>query len=320
MSLKSGVGWILPVLAVAVLLAGCSSTDGSSFPDPVPDECITEVTAGEHQFECSEGMIFDLSVPEACLGSACGLVVDIHGWTMNGKIQDNNTNMRELGRQHGYLVVQPNAPGEVPSFSMAEIPKIYDFVQRVIAAFHLDQERIHIMGFSEGGFLSWWFVCNHSELFASASPGGAGAYVEELDVCHDENSGCQFEGDQYPEHQLDLLILHGTQDVFDDVLCARAQRDAIAAAWEMGTPEEIAGDENYTWTRYQNAQGTVLEYLEHEYTDLAGPLWGHCYPGSTDFELTVEGQIIPYACEEGCAFHWGEVAMDFFRAHPRTKR
>jgi len=328
---------ILVVLSTILIVSGCSSGessnpdgsvddgsgqdgDQSTFPDPVPDECVTDVSAGEHQFECAGDLVFDVSVPEACLSEACGLVVDIHGYTMSGEMEDLNTNMRELGRQHGYVVVQPNAPGVVPetSWSASDDAGVLDFIQRIIAAHHLDPDRVHIMGFSQGGHMSWRTICAHSELFASASPGGVGAYVAEIETCQDHYSGCQFEGNQIPEHQLDLMMLIGTTDVFVDIQCARAQRDAIIAAWEMGEPEQVAGDEHYTWTRYVNSQGTVLEYLEHDYEDVAGIIDGHCYPGSSDLVPSIEGQLISYGCQEGCAFHWGEVAMDFFRAHPKN--
>jgi len=44
---------------------------------------------------------------------------------------------------------------------------------------------------------------------------------------------------------------------------------------------------------------------------------GHCYPGSKDYTPSVPGQLMGFGCNGENAFHWGEVALRFFRAHPR---
>ena len=55
------------------------------------------------------GMTFETSIPERCIDTQCGLIIDVHGGTMSAAMENKNTNMREIGRQHGYVVIQPNA-------------------------------------------------------------------------------------------------------------------------------------------------------------------------------------------------------------------
>ncbi|GIS33212.1 MAG: hypothetical protein Ct9H90mP4_11260 [Gammaproteobacteria bacterium] len=37
------------------------------------------------------------------------------------------------------------------------------------------EERIHITGFSQGGYMSWRFICKYSDVLASAGPLAYGA-------------------------------------------------------------------------------------------------------------------------------------------------
>ena len=78
-------------------------------------------------------MVYDVAIPPQCVtDGACGLIVDVHGLTMSGNMEDANTNMRALGAQYGYVVIQPNANPAPPS-SMFVTPgdddKIYAFLR-----------------------------------------------------------------------------------------------------------------------------------------------------------------------------------------------
>src|SRR5689334_10615085 len=72
-----------------------------TIPVPPPEKlnCITDVSAGLHSFEC-DGITHDLNVPEACLTMQCGLVIDVHGGTMSSRMENNNTDMQRIGGEH----------------------------------------------------------------------------------------------------------------------------------------------------------------------------------------------------------------------------
>jgi hypothetical protein len=119
-----------------------------------------------------------------------------------------------------------------------------------------------------------------------------------------------------PASEVDLLFMHGTLDALVDIRCSLALKDAILTGWGLTESEVLASDAGHTWTRYENMNGTVFEFLQHEY--VGHPyLEGHCYPGSSDLEATEEGQVFGYGCLDEHTFHWGEAALSFFQRHPR---
>jgi len=298
------------------------SPDADVVPDPPAadagvhlgdaDECVTEVTAGEHVFTC-DGIAFDISIPDSCTSAHCGLILDVHGGCMSGRMEDANTNLRALGREHGYIVIQPNANPAPPfsSWATTDDATILAFTHRVIEIWDVDRDRVHLTGFSQGGFMTWRILCQNTGLFASVAPAAAAENAAEI-----APPGCLLSEAASTDPAVDILYMAGTEDVFIDIAVAQAQRDDALATLGMGTGEQIAGGAGYTWTRYQNDGGTTFEYIQHDYTTANIFLGGHCYPGSTD-PGTEPGQLFSFACEGESGFRWGEAVIEFFLAHPR---
>lgn len=272
---------------------------------PVADDCITDVAAADaHVFSC-DGLSYTVSVPATCTSCACGLVFDVHGYTMSAVMEEANTRLAELGRQHGYIVVQPSAAGSPPGWTAAvDDPKVYDFMQRTIAAFHVDVERVHFTGFSQGGDMTWRFLCDHSDVLASVAPG---AFGNGNDQCFSQGTA--------PANTRPILYLHGTADALVAFSTAESSRDAVIAAQSMSETAVVESDATHVWTRYESSAGALFEFLQHDYQG-ASLLGGHCYPGSTD-PGGAPGQIFSFACDPPNAFVWGEAVMSFFMAHPR---
>ncbi|MBL4685007.1 MAG: hypothetical protein JKY37_10485 [Nannocystaceae bacterium] len=281
----------------------------AGFPTPELDDCIVDGSSGQHTFSCG-GLTYDVSIPGTCLSSACGLIVDIHGRTVSGKIHDNNTNMRALGLERGYIVVQPNANPQVPdsAWSAGDDAAVIDFTERMIAAFHVDSARVHVTGFSQGGFMTWRLACN-SELFASVAP--ASACGGELD-----NADCNFQDGSGPSRVVPILYTHGTADARITFACAAPRRDAVVGHYGLDGPQPVADGNGHEWTRYTGADGMVLEFIQFDYRASAEALDGHCIVGGQD-PGTEPGQILPINCVDEPAFVWGEAVIDFFEAHPR---
>ena len=243
---------------------------------------------------------------------ACGLILDVHGFSMSGKMEDNNTGLAALGREHGYIVVNPSATPAPPLASWdsggADDSKLYDFVQQAISAFGVDEKRIHVTGFSQGGGMTWRFICDYSELLASAAPAALGLSTTGTNEC--------FTNGEAPNRVIPMLYIHGTDDALVDFADATAARDAVVATLGLDEEEVLASDDDFTWTRYTNDAGNLFEFIEHDYAAAAGLIKGHCYPGSVDDELE-PGQPFGFGCVPPNAFHWGEEAMKFFIAHPK---
>ncbi|MFO0631779.1 MAG: hypothetical protein U0168_02910 [Nannocystaceae bacterium] len=287
------------------------STTGEPFPDPVPDDCITEVDAGHHEFTC-DGLVFDVEVPEQCLHQACGLVIDVHGLSMSAQMENASTNMRALGQRHGYIVVQPNADPAPPLSNW--IPavddlKVWEFTERTAAAFHVDPDRWHFTGFSQGGFMTWRFACAHADQLASVA--AASACGNDFPI-----EDCQFTDDESPSEPIDILYVHGTADLVVNFACAQPRRDAVIAHFGLPSePEVLLDDPDLRWHRFASDE-VVFEYLEHDYVGDAPIAGGHCMIGADD-PGDAPGQVVPASCDDPGLVIWGEAAMQFFIDHPR---
>jgi len=290
------------------------SPDGPSLDgdvNPATDDCITDMSAGAHTFAC-RGIDFDINVPAQCLDAPCGLVFDVHGRTMSGAMQDNNTGLQALGASRGYIVVQPSANPDPPaaSWSTTDDAIVFSFMQHVIATFHVDPQRVHFTGFSQGGYMSWRFICEHADVIASAAPAAAAhGCLTGIDT------SCLLEPGA-PAQEVDILYMHGREDALVNFSCSDEQRNSVVSAYGLGTPTTISSDDSHSWTRQQNDRGGVFEFIEHSYESNQFLLRGHCFPGSTD-PGGEPGQVFSFACEGASAFNWGEAVMDFFVTHPR---
>ncbi|MCA9665907.1 MAG: dienelactone hydrolase family protein [Myxococcales bacterium] len=281
--------------------------------DTGPAACIDDTSAGHHQYIC-DGLKFDVHIPAACTpsGASCGLVLDVHGLSMNAQMEDANTNMRALGEKHGYVVVQPTAPGVLPSWDpKLHDERVHDFLTLAITRLGVDTKRVHMTGFSQGGYMSWRFICKFTDTFASVAPAaacGSAAIV----------SGCTFNGNDVPKRKLPILFMHGTKDALVPFNgCADTQRDAVIAHYNAKVDKVIADDATHVWTRYVGAGGERFEFIQHDYASNQALIVGHCFPGSTD-PGGAKGQAFSFKCDDASqAFVWGEVAMQFFIETPR---
>ena len=287
--------------------SGATTTSGQG--GNVPVGCLTDVSAGHHEIACDGGIAYDVEIPAACTNGPCGLVVDMHGYTMTGDSEDENTGMRALGQQHGYVVVQPTAPKDAlqyPSWDqLVHPPLVHQFLVDLAASLPIDTKRIHAMGFSQGGGMTFRLLCQHADFFASGAPASA-------------VQGCEFFGASTPSEEVDILQVHGHLDAIVNFYNVGVpQRNAALAAWPFGPPSMIESDAKHTATRWQTPSGTVFEFWEHDYSTSASanfvPLVGHCVPGGSDFS----GDPAGYSCEDAGTFAFGEEAIAFFEAHPK---
>lgn len=315
-----------PVLAL-VLLVGCEGSVGSSgptsdaapaidAPPPVPSGCITDVTAGDHVYSCG-GLAVDVRIPPACEAPGCGLILELHGDTGTGLLMDAHTKLRELGVQHGFITVAPTGPpfgGGLPgsTWRATNDAALIDLVAHVRDVFRVDATKIHLTGFSRGGFVTWRLLCDHADLFASAAPAGAGngaGFGEQ--TC--------FEQGRAPSRRLPILFLLGRTDVSVGYGSLQQIRDGAIANYQATGPVVLAGDGSYTHSRWTGPSGEVIETFDHAYETVTDGPWasarGHCIAGST-MDPYAPQYAIP--CKAPNAFVWGEEIMAFFLAHPKS--
>lgn len=301
--------------ALLAIVCSCAAPRPAPAPPATPLACIESAHAGTTEIDCG-GIRYDVSVPQACVAGGCGLVLDVHGLSMNARIEDANTRMRALGDKHGYVVIQPTAPPapadrglDLPSQWPVWLPdrddaRVFAFLEHALDRLKIDRKRVHMTGFSLGAMMTWRFLCAHADTFASVAP-AAGAV------------GCAFDGNHTPSREVPILYVHGHHDTLVPFYTVRERRAALVSKWNMHEEEHVALDARATRTRFANAAGTVFELIEHDYVskwkmDLAG----HCLPGSTD-PGNAKDQRMGFGCEPPNALIWGDSVMEFFRAHPR---
>lgn len=268
---------------------------------PAPTGCVTDVSAGHHLLPCAGGIRYDVEIPAACALGGCGLILDMHGLTMNATQEDAGTGMRARGHEYGYVVVQPNAPGVPSSWDqVVHAPLVFAFVRDVAKALVTDPRRAHVTGFSQGGGMTWRMICAHADFFASAAP------LSGL-------PGCSFSPSEAPSREVPIMQVHGHKDALLNFnLFAIPQRDAALEYWKDGPAVVVQMDGGHKVTRYTSPSGTPFELWEHDYAAGSVVLGGHCFPGGID--------IGPSPFEFGCAdegtFVVGERVMQFFLDHP----
>ncbi len=304
-------GVFTSLLAVLFLVTACSSPETlptieasapaptttsapttTASPESAPAECVASLVPGLSAIPC-EGVVYDLAVPDECFSRSCGLIVDFHPLGLTGEQTDAYTNMRALGNAAGYVVVQPNSPGGALAAGRDRI-----FLDALIAALDIDASRVHVGGASLGGFQTWHFVCDHADLIASAAPHASGAGLVRGD-------SCDFDENRSPAEQVDILMLHGRSDSIVQFSRGITQLELVIGSWDMTASEVLADEPAYQWTRWTNEQGTVLEFVEFDWTTPTGQ--GHCYPGG----------VGSGGCGIDTPIHYGEAALDFYVAHPK---
>jgi poly(3-hydroxybutyrate) depolymerase len=185
--------------------------------------------------------------------------------------------------------------------------QVLAIMQHVIDVFHVDEDRVHMAGYSQGGAMTWRFLCKHSDMLASVAPIAAGAPSAAF-------KGCAFSATDKPAHERSVFYTHGTTDGLVAFSTAEPQRDAVISTWNMKEKEVLAEGDDHKWTRWENDNGTVFEFMQHDWATTinlgAQPLEGHCFPGGSGILGCgkMNGVIV-----------WGEDVMKFFMAHPRPK-
>lgn len=316
--------WTAAALALALLAAcggGAVQSDDAPPPDaplvdpPIPAGCITDVAIGDHTFTCG-GLQVDARVPAACEAPGCGLILVLHGDTGSGLLMDGHVTMRDLGDQHGYVVVAPTGPPFGGGFTgstwhQSNDVTLVDIVTQFASVFRVDAKRVHVIGFSRGSFVTWRLLCDHADLFASAAPGGGGDGSGFGEVtCFSQN--------RFPSREIPIIFLMGRNDASVGYQSLVTIRDAAIAHYGSTGPQNITQDTTYRHDQWTNGNGIAIETFDHAYETVSdgpfGSARGHCIPGSTTDPYAAEYAI---PCKLPNSFVWGEEAMQFFIAHPQ---
>lgn len=321
--------------AAAVDAGPPSDASGGFSYKPTPAGCVTDVSPGDHTFTC-EGLTVDVTIPDMatkCATAGCGLILELHGDTGTGPLLDAHMELRSRGANFGFIVVAPTGPaigslGSPPislpgsTWKASTDAKLVAITQAFASVFKPDPKRVHVTGFSRGGFASWRLACDHSDLFASVAVGGAGNGATPLGGSPLSSEATCFEGTHYPARNIDILMLMGRTDPqYNKMVSVRTNAKTKYGLVEadtltVGTPTLMV-----THQVARRAGNAVVEWIDHGYevnSNNADPYGkgakGHCIPGS---KVGPSANRYNIACQAPNAVDWGAEVLTFFTAHPK---
>ncbi|MEL6182179.1 MAG: PHB depolymerase family esterase [Myxococcota bacterium] len=178
--------------------------DTTPFEPPDPDT-LPEFPGGERP---SPFFVPEQYEPDR----AWPLVVQLHGFTVNAFLQDLMLRTSELVDEFGFILLTPegttdsngdqfwNASDVCCDFDDSDVDDVTylnALIDEAQLRWHIDPDRIYVLGHSNGGFMSYRLACDSGERFA-------GMMSLAGDMALDPESCVQ--------HPLTVLHVHGTAD------------------------------------------------------------------------------------------------------------
>ena len=313
-------------------------------PDPAPQPAPQPAPAREGGAEQWSDALFahqhrpiayKLFVPAKGAGSPRPLVLMLHGCTQNPEDFAAGTQMNQLAREHGFLVLYPAQtqhansskcwnwfkPGD-QSRDGGEPAIIAGLVRELSLTYGLDRERVYVAGLSAGGAMAVILGRAYPDLFAAVGVHSGLPYR----IAHDVPSafaamqrrtlssrqGPSAASDSASPTTVPTIVFHGDRDSTvhpgngEQVASELLRTSAMGSAGGSGATVEsrkgnVAGGRHYTQTISRDVDGRVLG--EHWLVHGGGHAWsgGDSRGSFTD----PEG---PDATAE---------VLRFFRAHAR---
>jgi polyhydroxybutyrate depolymerase len=206
---------------VALTLSGCASDDDErSGEEPAVTTTTTAVAeapaddAPVERPELPDGREIEVQVPSGYdPDKPAPLVVLLHGYGVDGPIQNAYFKLGEVADANGMLAVFPsgteNSEGDrfwnatdaccaPPGSDVDDSGYLLDVINTVKADYSVDPKRVYLMGHSNGGFMAFRMACDHAEVIAGIAALAASTFAD-TDRCN-------------PSEPVATLQVHGTAD------------------------------------------------------------------------------------------------------------
>ena len=217
--------------------------------------------------------------------SPAPLIIDYHGHLSNAWQQWYLTDMPRHSRERGFIVAHPNGDKRAwndkiehhtDGSTVDDVAFTLDLIDHISADYCVDADRIHAMGFSNGGHMSHRVGCDLADVFASVAP-IAGVNT---------TSPCE------PSRPMPVTQVHGTEDP--------------QVSYERGVSD------NNSWAIRNGCDPEAVTVLESGETTC----WAYerCDRGADVSMCSIDsGQHWIYNTPRFSTTEW---ILDFFEAHP----
>jgi len=156
-----------------------------------------------------------VTIPDSYDGStAMPLIVLLHGYTSSGQGQDSYFQVSPLADDYGFLFVAPdgtresggnqnrfwNASTACCNFYGSEVDDsayIRSIIDQMKERYNVDDNRVYLIGHSNGGFMSFRMAYDHSDTIAAIASLAGANHMEQRDA---------------PANPVHILQIHGTID------------------------------------------------------------------------------------------------------------
>ena len=307
-----------------VLMLLCATAGVACDQQPAPlnliatgEACLRRIgitataPAAARQFQGCQGYEerFLLAIPPRCTTGGCGLIADVPGATAPAENPNLNTGLRERTRDlpQPFLVLGVDRPSR--TFNQASSNRIFMFMQAIANVFNVDRNRIHIGGFSNGGSVTFDFVCDprKAAFIASAAPQATSGPLGRA-ICF---------GTGQTNPSVPIIYFSGRNDNIANFATqqqtAARIRQGIGAANVAPVVVQQSAIGNVQHLRFVGTQNRILETIQYDNIKdpAAGPpnLGGHCYVGP----FTPNGG----GCTGPAAFQNGAKTLEFYLANPK---
>ena len=144
--------------------------------------------------------------------AAAPLVISLHGYGASGAIQELYFKLQPQAEARGFLYVHPDGTKNQLDWafwnatdgccdstqSIDDSSYINFIIDQVSADYNVDPARTYLVGYSNGGFMSYRMACDHADQVA--------AIVSLAGATFDDASNCT------PSEPVSVLQIHGTSD------------------------------------------------------------------------------------------------------------
>jgi polyhydroxybutyrate depolymerase len=156
----------------------------------------------------------DVLVPSSLKpGVPAPLVILLHGYSVNGTVEELYLQLAPLAEERGFLYAHPDgtidkasnyfwnatdACCDMDHTNVDDSAYLASLIDQIQARYDVDPKRIYLVGHSNGGFMSYRMACDHADKIA-AIVSLAGATFADTSKCN-------------PSSPVSVLQIHGTAD------------------------------------------------------------------------------------------------------------